>query len=116
DGTWTYTYDAAGNISEKTDAAGDAWVYGYDNNNQMVTAAYTPHGAESPTETATYVYDAIGNRIESADFDGTNLTVARYGMDGWNPAKPTPVGTENFDSWADLNSSNALVTRRMYGP
>nr|WP_161968031.1 hypothetical protein [Fimbriiglobus ruber] len=31
DGTWTYTYDAAGDTTGKTDAAGDAWGYGYNN-------------------------------------------------------------------------------------
>ncbi len=37
-------------------------------------------------------------------------------MDGWDKAKPTPVGTENFDTWVDLDGSNVLVNRRIYGP
>src|SRR5205814_1707975 len=39
----------------------------------------------------------------------------RYAVEGWNPAKSGPVGTENFDVWADLNGSSSLTTRYLRG-
>ena len=52
DGTWTYTYDAVGNVTKKSKgASSDTWVYTYDNRNQMVTAALAPPtAAQSPSE------------------------------------------------------------------
>ena len=47
DGTWTYTYDAEGNVTGRR-RRGDTWVYTYDNRNQMLTAAYTPPAAVRP--------------------------------------------------------------------
>ncbi|MFO0804139.1 MAG: RHS repeat-associated core domain-containing protein [Gemmataceae bacterium] len=117
DGTWTYTYDAEGNVSKKSKgAASDTWTYGYDHRNQMTTAAFAATDGGTATQRVTYVYDAIGNRIERNAWDGSTATVERFGLDGWDPAKPTPVGFEQYDTWADLDGSNALVTRRMYAP
>jgi len=41
--------------------------------------------------------------------------VTRYAYDGWNPAKGTPVGTENFQAWATLDGSGSLTTRYLKG-
>ena len=49
-------------------------------------------------------------------YDGS-LTLTqeqRFVVDGGATDKPRPTGTENFDTVADLDGSNALVTRRMY--
>jgi hypothetical protein len=47
---------------------------------------------------------------EKADTDGNGSwdITQRFAYDGWNPAKPSPIGTENFDVWADLNGSSSL--------
>src|SRR5438876_540204 len=82
----------------------------------MVTATYSATDGGSVTQRVTYVYDAFGNRIERDAWDGTTATVERYGLDGWDPAKPRAIGNENFDAWADLNGSNAETDRRMFGP
>jgi RHS repeat-associated protein len=42
-------------------------------------------------------------------------TTQHFAQDGWNPAKPTPIGTENFDVWADLTETNELETRYLRG-
>ncbi|OWK35326.1 Rhs family protein [Fimbriiglobus ruber] len=81
-----------------------------------MSAAYTPAGSGSPTEVATYVYDAFGNQIEEDATIGGVTTVTREGFDGWNPASADGAGNGSFDAWADLNGSDALVTRRVYGP
>jgi RHS repeat-associated protein len=117
DGVWTYTYDAEGNVTKKSKgAASDTWTYGYDHRNQMTTAAFAATDGGTVTQRVTYVYDAIGNRIERDAWDGSAAVVERFGMDGWDPAKPAPVGFEQFDAWADLDGSNALVARRSYAP
>jgi RHS repeat-associated protein len=116
DGVWTYTFDAEGNLTKKSQgASSDTWVYTYDNRNQMTSAAFSLTDGGSVTQQVTYVYDAIGNRIESDIWDGATTTTQRYGMDGWDPAKPSPVGTENFDTWVQLDGSNALIRRRVTG-
>jgi RHS repeat-associated protein len=68
---------------------------------------------------AEYKYDVFGNRVEKTVDDDrvapSSPVVMRFAIDGWNPAKPTPVGNENFDVFADLNGSNELLTRYMRG-
>ncbi|MCE9561782.1 MAG: RHS repeat-associated core domain-containing protein [Planctomycetes bacterium] len=83
--------------------------------NQMTSAVDSATDGGAATQQVTYVYDALGNRIESDTWDGTTAIVQRYGMDGWNPAKPSAVGNENFDTWVQLDGSNALVRRRVTG-
>ena len=116
DGTSTYTYDNAGNVTQSTvGAAGATWTYTYNNANQMVGASYSATKGGAVTQMVTYIYDAFGNRIEDDYWNGTSTTVTRFGMDGWDPALPAATGTDNFNTWADLNSSNALTVRRAFG-
>jgi hypothetical protein len=60
-----------------------------------------------------------GARIaEIVDADGSGIGAAvemRFALDSWNPVKPAPIGTENTDVIADLDSTNALATRYMRG-
>ncbi|MCE9567003.1 MAG: hypothetical protein K8U57_33795, partial [Planctomycetes bacterium] len=116
DGVWTYTFDAEGNHTKKSKGtSAETWVYAYDNRNQMISAGDSATDGGVATQQVTYVYDALGNRIENDSWDGSTTTVQRYGMDGWDPAKPSPVGNENFDTWVQLDGSNALVRRRVTG-
>lgn len=114
---WTYTYDAAGDVVKRSKgAASDTWVYTYDNDNRMLTAAYSATDGGAVTQRVTYSYDAFGDRIERDAWDGTTTTTERYALDGWDTAKPTPVGNEDFDTWAVLDGSNALVNQYVSGP
>ncbi len=90
-------------------------MFSYNDRNEMTVAAYSSTPGGTVSQMVTYVYDAYGNRIEQDYWNGTTTVVTRFGMDGWDPAQPTPVGNENFNTWADLNSSNALTTRREFG-
>jgi RHS repeat-associated protein len=36
-------------------------------------------------------------------------------VDGWDSAKPGAIGTKNFDVTMDLDGSNAVTNRRMFG-
>ena len=115
DGTYNYTYDANGNEITKTNiATGDKWTYGYNSFNQMTTAVDKTSAGAVETS-ATYKYDVYGNRIEKDVTTGSVTTVQRYAYDGWNPAQPSAVGTENFGVWADLTGSNTVATRYLDG-
>jgi RHS repeat-associated protein len=106
DGTWTYSYDDEGNLTKKSKGANaETWTYGYDHDNRMTWAEKRATDGGTLQLRADYKYDALGNRIEvDVDPDGAGMqgtTVTRYGYDGGNV-------------WADLDGSNALVTRRLY--
>ncbi len=117
DGVWTYTYDAEGNVIKKSKGAFDeTWEYDYDHRNQLTGAAFSATDGGSVTTQVTYVYDALGNRIERSAWDGTSTTVERYAYDGWDTAKPSPIGNEQFDVFIDLDGTNDLTMRRLHGP
>jgi RHS repeat-associated protein len=106
DGTWTYSYDDEGNLTKKSKGANaETWTYGYDHDNRMIWAEKRATDGGTLQLRADYKYDALGNRIEEdVDPDGAGpqgTSVTRFGYDGGNV-------------WADLDGSNALVTRRLY--
>jgi YD repeat-containing protein len=119
DGTWSYRYDAEGNLVGKTHLlTGDRWTYRYDHRNQM-TLAEKRDASGAVVLYAVYRYDVFGNRIEKAvdwDGDGPNAAVVtRYVLDGWNNSKPTPIGNERFDIHAELDGTNQLIARYLHG-
>lgn len=114
DGVWTYTYDAAGALSGKSDGAGNAWSYTYDNAWHLLSPTYTPFGG-SATQRVTYAYDVFGNTIRRDYWNVTTTVTTKSAVDGWDTAKPSPLANEGFDVWGELNGSNALTTRRLYG-
>jgi len=63
--------------------------------------------------------DVFGNRIEKAvdwDGDGPNAAVVRrYVLDGWNNSKPTSIGNEHFDIYAELDGTNQQIARHLHG-
>jgi RHS repeat-associated protein len=107
DGTWTYVYDDAGNITKKTKGASlETWTYGYDHRNQLVWAEKRATDGGTLQMRADYKYDALGNRLEKAvDPDGTGgagTTTTRFAYDG-------------TEVWADLDGSNGLAVRYIRG-
>jgi RHS repeat-associated protein len=105
DGTWTYTYDQEGNLIKKSKGSNaDTWTFGYDNLNHLLWAKDSATDGGSVNTLATYVYDVFGNRIEKDVWTSTpgTTTVTRFAYDG-------------KDLWADLNGSNALLTRYIHG-
>jgi RHS repeat-associated protein len=125
DGVWDYTYDAAGNMTMKSKGYfQETWVYGYDHANQLISARKLsehpePMGTPVLLMEAEYKYDVYGNRVEkSVDADGAGVGAAvltRFAIDGWNPTKPSPIGNENYDVFADLDYTNSLTTRYLRG-
>jgi YD repeat-containing protein len=124
DANWDYSYDDEGNLTGKVSVAMPTvtWAYTWDVNNRMVAAVKS---AGSSLYSVDYKYDVFGNRIEQiedADGAGGGASVTtRFAWEGagvlqdaWGN-RTTPVGTENWNIWADLNGSNGLVTRYVRG-
>jgi YD repeat-containing protein len=124
DANWDYSYDDEGNLTGKVSVAMPTvtWAYTWDVNNRMVAAVKS---AGSNLYSVDYKYDVFGNRIEQiedADGAGGGASVTtRFAWEGagvlqdaWGN-RTTPVGTENWNIWADLNGSNGLVMRYVRG-
>jgi RHS repeat-associated protein len=114
DGTWSYTYDGEGNEISKF-KTGETWTYGYNNANEMISATDTVSGTVATS--TIFKYDAFGNRIETDVYTHSSgvTTTTRFAYDGWDPAKGTGTGNENFDVWAEMDGSSSLTTRYMRG-
>ncbi len=88
----TYTYDAAGNRTSKTDNRTSTTTgYTYDDIYQLLTAA------QGATTTESYTYDAVGNRLSS-------LGVSSYTYNSSNELTATPSATYTYD-----NNGNTLT-------
>jgi YD repeat-containing protein len=62
DGTWTWTYDAAGNATARTNGTA-TWTYSYDGRGQMIGAQESSTGKR-----VAFIYDASGNKVERQAF------------------------------------------------
>jgi RHS repeat-associated protein len=101
DGTYTYTYNAEGDLTQKVSTSA-TWTYGWDNLNRLV-------GVKQVTATGTqlsvsYAYDVLNNRVED---------------DTWKPGTGTVTVRHAYDDrggmWADVTTTNTLLTRYVYG-
>ena len=92
-GTVTFSYDADGNMTGKTDH-GITTTYGYDAENHLVSVV-------NPTDTWSYEYDALGNRIASVH-NGERI---EYQLD--------PTGMVNVAG--EYNSAGDEVAQYTYG-
>ena len=120
DGVWTYAYDAEGQLASKTKGAGlETWTYGTDHRDQVVWAEKRSSDGGPLEARVEYAYDALGNRVRRVEKSGTLAVVSdeKFVFDCWDTAKPGgAVGTENFDTWADLTSAGGVVAWRLFGP
>ena len=103
DGTWTYTYDADGNMSEKSKGTRlETWFYTYDNTGHLLTVNQTTNGSTSEM-LITYTYDAFGNMVKEQLWQtGMSTTTTEHVYNGT---------TLLFD----LTSTNTLQMRYMAG-
>src|SRR5262249_53010820 len=120
DGTWTYTYDAEGNLTKKSKGANaETWTYGYDQRDLLAWAEDRATDGGTLLLRADYAYDVFGNRLlEDVDPDragplGTTFQCCAY--DGWKAPSGGIFGNANWDIWADLDGSNLVQTRYLRG-
>lgn len=69
-GSWSYTYDAAGNLASQTDAKNQTIVFTYDAENHLTSVS----GGAS----ASFVYDGDGNRVKATFGSSTIACVGNY--------------------------------------
>jgi YD repeat-containing protein len=77
-GSWSYGYDALGNLTSQTDARGCTITVAYDDLNRPISKTYSGPGACDPTPDVTYTYDSttggnegIGHRTGMTDGSGS---------------------------------------------
>ena len=98
DGTSDYTYDAAGNMTSKTDiATGVETDYVWDDRNRLVEVDQVVSGVN--TVLALYTYDALNNPIKVVENGSTRWTA----YDGNRPV-------------LDFDGSGTLTARYLQGP
>jgi len=103
DGVWTYTYDAVGDMIEKSKGSClETWYYGYDTLNRVTTVQRTSNGT-ALLMTATYTYDVYNNLLKVSEWQsGGATTTTQYAYDG-------------TQEWAEFSGGGTLNVRDLYG-
>jgi RHS repeat-associated protein len=105
--TWTYSYDAAGNLTMATDPIGRAWSYSYDAEHRLLTTTDPRGGVTSNA------YDSAGRVTAQTDPAGHTTTWAYTGnprgVDGGTTTQTAPSGSITRYQYADLELQS--VTR-----
>ena len=97
DASFTYQYDANGNLTRKTAKVGGALTsYEYDAENKLARVV-------SNGTVADYRYDGLGRRVEKQVTQGPTTNVTRYIYD-------------NEDILLELDGSNNITARYTHGP
>jgi RHS repeat-associated protein len=103
DGVYTYSFDNAGNVIQKSKGSGqETWYYGYDNLNHMTSARKTSDGTTN-VAWSTFTYDVEGHLVSEQDWtSGGSATTTRFAWDGDN-------------LWAELDTNNNPLVRYVSG-
>ncbi len=104
DGTYKYTYDADGNLIQKTDiATGAVTQYSWDYRNRLTSVVFK-NASGTLTGEVEYTYDVFNNRIGESVQTGSQAPVVDWFVyDGDNLA-------------LEFNGAGALTDRYLYGP
>ena len=98
DGTWNYSYDAAGDMVGKVNIAdGDTWTYTYDAAHEQISATEKDSSGNVIVAEQT-TFDVFGNRIAETVTQGGTTTTTQFAF--------TLDGT----LYATLNTSNVVET------
>src|SRR5262249_10515824 len=106
DDTYTYAYDAEGNLVRRTvTATGEYTTYEYDHRNRLVDATtYSAGGIILREETFTYdVFDNLIARTVDADGAGPQAAVTTY------------TAYDGDNAWADYDAAGNVLTRYLFG-
>jgi RHS repeat-associated protein len=106
------TYDAAGNLIQKARLDGSTtWTYGYDDANQMTSAAEVSGGVT--VTSVAYSYDVFGNRVWSMVTQGSGTTYQRFVYDPSNTLYTDEDGSGTVQTWyiADVQGPDTWLAR-----
>jgi len=85
--SYTYGYDAAGEMTSQTNTLGQSLTYGYDGGGHLTsiadsgTAAFGSN-AVNASSSSTFVYDAAGRQVRDTEYvDGRKMADTRIGYD-----------------------------------
>ena len=87
DGTWAYSYDSVGNVTEMSKgSATTTWEYTYNLNNQVLSATEYSSGTTMTSatllQTVTFAYDVFGNMIaQTTTPGGGSPSTSQYAYD-----------------------------------
>jgi RHS repeat-associated protein len=70
DGTYTYTYDDEGNLTQKTKNDGSYTMYKYDQRNRLIEVESFDSTGQNITANVVYVYDAFDRLVNRQDLVG----------------------------------------------
>ena len=101
-----YGYDAAGNLTARTDRAGNLWTFTY-NANGLVETATNPTGGITA-----YTYNADGTRASSTDPAGNTTT---YDYDGFKRLITITRADSTTRTFSYDNNDNLLTTTNERG-
>ncbi|MFO0875988.1 MAG: RHS repeat-associated core domain-containing protein [Gemmataceae bacterium] len=106
-----YEYDAVGRRVTMATVDG-TWTYGYDANGQLTRAAFDSTNPDISNQVEEYVYDAVGNRVQTV-LNGVTTVYASNKVNGY-----TSVGGAVFTYDADGNpmsrTENGVTTTWVY--
>jgi RHS repeat-associated protein len=109
-GTWSYTYDALGNLATQTDARGCLTSVSYDLLNRPSTKSYTGN-CGTATTSVTYTYDSGTNGIgrRTGMSDGSGSTSWSYDNRGRTRQEIKAItGSGSFKTLWEYNSADLV--------
>ncbi|MEZ6139529.1 MAG: RHS repeat-associated core domain-containing protein [Zavarzinella sp.] len=113
DGTWDYTYNDEGSIVKKENiSTGLTWTYGFSHRNQMIWAEERATDGGTLLTRVDYTIDAFGNLIQQETDTGSVVT-ERFAFE--IVATSPGITHSVLQHWADLDGSNAIITRYLDG-
>jgi RHS repeat-associated protein len=115
DGTYTFGYDAEGNMTSKTRVSdGENWAYTWDDRNRLTQVVEKTSGGVTMTNDV-FTYDVENRRIGKSVINGTQTWY------GYDPSLPSTSGRGDggeegaANIYADFNGSGSLTMRYLTG-
>ncbi|HTU92000.1 MAG TPA: RHS repeat-associated core domain-containing protein, partial [Gemmataceae bacterium] len=105
--SYSYSYNADGNVSSYQDNSGNSLTYGYNGDQELTSATGTLAGSNY---TFTYNYDPNGNRTSTSTDVNGNLTSATYTTGTGNELLSDGTYSYTYDHDGNMTSQTNLQT------
>ncbi len=115
DGVWNYSYDNERNLIARTNiATGANWTYGYNLNNQLLSAVQKDNTG-AVLQTVTYVYDPFGDMLSET----VTPTVGPAAVTAWVhdvTSATTGINQQANPVVMQLDGSGTVIERFLFDP